>query len=442
MALEWRALDQAATAAGPDARRSCSRSAGALAGPEDYFLRRFAFEFFPRGTGLRRRSPPLAEPEGLPDAAVRAFSIDDHETTEIDDAFSVERLEDGRAAGRRAHRRARALLRPRPSARGRRARAPVDRVLPRRQDHDAARGRGGSWPRSSAGRRVPAASLYLTLDPATLDGRGDRVARWSASRSPTNLRIARARDAPERGSGRRGPRRRARTATTCCSSGSSPEAARGARGAGEEKGDRLDYTIRVADGRVSIEPRRRGTPIDMLVSELMIHVNSTWGKLLAERGYAAIYRNQRGIKTRMEVEPGAHEWLGVSHYAWSSSPLRRFSDLANQRQLVAALRHERARLLARGAHRRRRATSRPPTRRTPSTSARSSATGACATSSRKGSPRPTPPSSATSWCASRACRSFAAPSACRRRLPGDKVRVAFGEPDLWEPSVLCRYAGK
>jgi exoribonuclease-2 len=25
---------------------------------------------------------------------------------------------------------------------------------------------------------------------------------------------------------------------------------------------------------------------------------------------------------------------------------------------------------------------------------------------------------------------------------GDKVRVAFGEPDLWEVNLPCRYAGK
>ena len=38
----------------------------------------------------------------------------------------------------------------------------------------------------------------------------------------------------------------------------------------------------------------------------------------------------------------------MSHYAWSSLPLRRFSDLANQRQLGAALRGEELRLFARG----------------------------------------------------------------------------------------------
>ena len=27
-------------------------------------------------------------------------------------------------------------------------------------------------------------------------------------------------------------------------------------------------------------------------------------------------------------------------------------------------------------------------------------------------------------------------------MPGERVRVAFGEVDLWEAHVLCRYAGK
>jgi len=42
MSLEWRALDQAATAAGLAPPRVLA-AAGAIAGPEDYFLRRFAF---------------------------------------------------------------------------------------------------------------------------------------------------------------------------------------------------------------------------------------------------------------------------------------------------------------------------------------------------------------------------------------------------------------
>ena len=436
MALEWRALDQAATQAGLTLPKVL-QNAGALAGPEDFFLRRFAFEFFPRGTVFGAVAP-VAEPEGLPDAAVRAFSIDDHETTEIDDAFSVERLADGRLRVG-VHIAAPALFFGRDH--------PLESVA--RERLSTAYFPGGkitmlpeaavSMSTLSAGRRVPAASLYLTLDPATLDivATDSRLERIEVAE---NLRI-----------GELEKRLNVAAVTAGRVDGAHGEdllvlwklasKLRVGRGAGEEKADRLDYTIRVSDGRVSIEPRQRGTPIDVLVSELMIHVNSVWGRLLAEQGLPAIYRNQRGIKTRMEVEPGAHEWLGVTHYAWSSSPLRRFSDLANQRQLVAALRHEPSAYsrdeLAEAA-------------RDFETSYEAYAEHqrtlerywvlryliqeglgeADATVIRdelvrlEGLPL--------------VCRAIGLPASAS----GDKVRVAFGEPDLWEPSVLCRYAGK
>ena len=45
----------------------------------------------------------------------------------------------------------------------------------------------------------------------------------------------------------------------------------------------MDYSFLVdwdatPDGRVTIVPRPRGSPLDKLVAELMIHVNSSWGK--------------------------------------------------------------------------------------------------------------------------------------------------------------------
>ena len=40
----------------------------------------------------------------------------------------------------------------------------------------------------------------------------------------------------------------------------------------------------------------------------------------------------------MSTVPSAHEGLGVEAYAWSSSPLRRYADLVNQRQLIALAR--------------------------------------------------------------------------------------------------------
>jgi exoribonuclease-2 len=37
----------------------------------------------------------------------------------------------------------------------------------------------------------------------------------------------------------------------------------------------------------------------------------------------------------MSTKPEPHQGLGVAQYLWASSPLRRYSDLVNQRQLVA-----------------------------------------------------------------------------------------------------------
>jgi len=436
MSLEWRALDQAATGAGLAPPKLLARI-GALAGPEDYFLRRFAFEFFPEGLGFPEVAP-VAAPRDLPRAAAAAFSIDDHETTEIDDAFSVERLPDGRlrvgvhiAAPAlffgRDHR-LEAIARERLST----VYFPGGKVtmLPEAAIAEAT---------LSAGREVAAASLYLDLDPDTLVIAGSQ-SRLELVPIATNLRIAELET-----------RLHAESLAAGTVEGEHGEdlvllwrlacKLRAGRGAGEEKSEKLDYTFRVEAGRVTIEPRRRGTPIDLLVSELMIHVNATWGRALADAAVPAIYRNQRGIKTRMEVEPGSHEWLGVSHYAWSSSPLRRFTDLANQRQLVALLRGEEA----------------PYSRDELAAAARDFETAYEAYAEHQ---RHLERYWCLRWIAQEGLEGADAtvvrdelvrlegiPLVCRAiGLPpgasGDRVRVAFGEPDPWEVNLPCRYAGK
>jgi exoribonuclease R len=45
-------------------------------------------------------------------------------------------------------------------------------------------------------------------------------------------------------------------------------------------------------------------------------------------------------KVRMSTVPAAHQGLGVAYYTWASSPLRRYVDLINQRQIIAWLREE------------------------------------------------------------------------------------------------------
>ena len=117
-----------------------------------------------------------------------------------------------------------------------------------------------------------------------------------------------------------------------------------ARGKPAKATERPDYNFHIEgsgdNARVTITERRRGTPLDKLVAELMITVNSTWGKLLDDRDIAAIYRVQSTGKVRMTTSAMAHQGLGITHYAWTSSPLRRYVDLVNQWQLIALLRGE------------------------------------------------------------------------------------------------------
>jgi exoribonuclease-2 len=119
---------------------------------------------------------------------------------------------------------------------------------------------------------------------------------------------------------------------------------------GKTETERTDYSFYVdwdapsgfgEPGRVDIVVRPRGSPLDRLIAELMIHVNNTWGRLLADHAAAGLYRTQSAGKVKMSTRPGEHQGLGLTHYLWASSPLRRYSDLVNQRQLLAVLAGER-----------------------------------------------------------------------------------------------------
>ena len=435
MSLEWRALDQAATAAGLAPARVLA-AAGAIAGPEDYFLRRFAFEFFPGGTGFAATASVAATAQ-LHEADVAAFSIDDAETTEIDDAFSVARGAGGRLRIG-VHIAAPSIFFDRSHPLEAVARERLSTVyfpggkitmLPPEAVESAT---------LAAGRRMPSASLYLDVDAETLEVKG-RESRLEWIRVADNLRLAEL-DGRLNAEAVAAGRVEGVHGEDLFTLWRFAKFLKAARGAGEEKGDRPDYTIRVADGRVAIEQRQRGTPVDTLVSELMIHVNASWGKWLAERGYDAIYRNQKGAKTRMEVQPGSHEWLGVSHYAWSSSPLRRFPDLANQRQLVAALAG------AEPAY----------TREELTAAARDFETAyeAYAEHQRllerywvlRYLEQEGIAEAPAAVIREELVRIEGLPLVCRAiglptSAPGERVRVAFGEIDFWEAHVLCRYAG-
>ncbi len=94
--------------------------------------------------------------------------------------------------------------------------------------------------------------------------------------------------------------------------------------------------------RVDIQARSRGSVLDTIVAEWMIYCNSTWGQWLADQGLPALFRTQKGWgpqRTRMQTTSAPHEGLGLEYYAWCTSPLRRYSDLVNQWQLIALAKH-------------------------------------------------------------------------------------------------------
>ena len=73
------------------------KNTGAIASAYQFHWQRFLFEHFPKGTQFppQALAAALASANDLPLAGVQAYSIDDSQTTEIDDALSVEGLGSG-----------------------------------------------------------------------------------------------------------------------------------------------------------------------------------------------------------------------------------------------------------------------------------------------------------------------------------------------------------
>ena len=335
---ETKALEAACSETGLSAAHLLARC-GAIRSAHDYHLQRFLLDQFPRGTGFPACDPPLL-PTALPRADVRAFSIDDATTTEIDDAFSLQTLP---GLGWRI---------------GIHIAAPSLGIAPGSPLDDIARERLSTvyMPGAkitmlpdtavdrftlSSGRESPAISLYLTVSP-------DFEITAHESRLEMVPVVANLRHHDIE------PLFNEQTIAAGLSDFAFggelltlwqlANACEGRRGKPSAMQGNDDYNFRIdgdladaEDCRVEISTRRRGSPLDKLVAELMIVANSTWGGLLASKGVAAIYRVQTGGKVRMSTVPQAHEGLGVKQYAWSSSPLRRYVDLLNQWQLVACL---------------------------------------------------------------------------------------------------------
>jgi exoribonuclease-2 len=328
--VHWKALDAACGNLKLTAPRLLEKC-GALASTHDYHLDRFLFHYFPRGTAFPAL-PPLAEPADLPPAGVEAFSIDDVSTTEIDDAFSVSPLANGNVS---------VGIHIAAPAVGIAPGSPVDTIARERLSTVYFPGAKITMLPEAAVERFsltedgdrPALSLYLELAPdASVISVATRAERIPVAANLRHAELERVLDEDALAAGRV-EHRYGKPLVALWRLASALQRAR--RGDEPELEMRPEYSFYVEHDRVRIVRRQRGTPLDRIVSELMIYVNAAWGRQLAAADAAAIYRVQGAGKVRMSTVPAGHEGLGVESYAWASSPLRRYVDLVNQRQLLA-----------------------------------------------------------------------------------------------------------
>ncbi|MCO6430386.1 MAG: RNB domain-containing ribonuclease [Deltaproteobacteria bacterium] len=113
-----------------------------------------------------------------------------------------------------------------------------------------------------------------------------------------------------------------------------------------------------SDGEVALEEVDEESPARSLVSEMMVLANSVAAEFAASRGIPLIYRGQEhpesepsssipegpaldyAIRVNLKksitsLEPLPHATLGLGAYCQLTSPIRRFADLCNQRQLLS-----------------------------------------------------------------------------------------------------------
>ncbi len=335
------------------------QKAGAIDSSYQFHWQRFLFDNFPKGTGFPAVTAPLP-PADLPLATVEAYSIDDSATTEIDDALSVQGLGSGQVIVG-VHIAAPGLAIEPGSALDHLGRSRYSTVYMPGYKVTMLPDEVVQIYTLDEGRANPAVSLYVTYDEATLEVL-NKETRLERVPVVTNFRYDKldhiateawltdpalqVEDTPQSLLDKRAELSFLYRLSRHLKAGR--EEVRGK----PENFNRPDYNFRlqghgdqVPDGTetVQISVRKRGAPLDLIVAEAAIVANSSWGQLLADYGVPGIYRSQAslapGIKVRMSTKALPHAGIGVKSYVWATSPLRRYTDLVNQRQIIACARH-------------------------------------------------------------------------------------------------------
>jgi exonuclease len=332
--LTYKAFTKAADALKISAYELAKKTGGITSIPQ-YLQDGFEIRYFPKGTDFP--DLPLPEMPDLPKADVTAFSIDDESTTEVDDALSLTDLGNGtKRVG--IHIAAPSL-----------AIKPGDKmeknIMERLSTVYFPGGKITMLPENwiaafslDAGAYRPAVSIYFDVDGEF--NVGEPTCKIEAVNIAENLRIQTIEPHfnAETGLDEAGEMMFAHHQDLIWFY-QFAVALQKARGKYEpDRAPQYDYSIELdEEGKVSVVRRERGSPIDMLVSEMMILANSTWAQMLHDNDLPGLFRVQPAGKVRMSTKSEPHIGMGVQHYGWFTSPLRRAADYINQKQLLSLI---------------------------------------------------------------------------------------------------------
>ena len=332
--LTYKAFTKAADELKISAYELAKKTGGITSIPQ-YLQDGFEIRYFPKGTDFP--DLPLPEMPDLPKADVTAFSIDDESTTEVDDALSLTDLGNGmKRVG--IHIAAPSL-----------AIKPGDKmeknIMERLSTVYFPGGKITMLPENwiaafslDAGAYRPAVSIYFDVD-GEFDV-GEPTCKIEAVNIAENLRIQTIEPHfnAETGLDEAGEMMFAHHQDLIWFY-QFAVALQKARGKYEpDRAPQYDYSIELdEEGKVSVVRRERGSPIDMLVSEMMILANSTWAQMLHDNDLPGLFRVQPAGKVRMSTKSEPHIGMGVQHYGWFTSPLRRAADYINQKQLLSLI---------------------------------------------------------------------------------------------------------
>lgn len=342
--LEWKAFDAAVQHLGVSPEKLLL-DLKAWSSPLVLHRHRFFSQHFPKGTDFPELELNNEWGVGLPLAEIEAYSIDDAGTTEIDDALSIQSIgtnqwrvgvhiatpslaiERDNALDQIARKRLSTLYTP-----GQKVPMLPDAIIKQFS--------------LDAGLERPALSLYVDIDLEKEEiiqsqTRLERiVVKENLRQNELDPLITIADlENPESNIPYAHWLRPLWAVTTFLSK--QRELVRGR----PENNNRIEFLFELdgppddPESKVNLIPRVRNAPVGLITAEMMILANNKWGGLLAQYDVPGIYRSQQNMRTRMSTHALPHDSIGVPQYAWSTSPLRRYVDLVNQSQIIAAAEH-------------------------------------------------------------------------------------------------------